>query len=95
MRDWQGGVYTKSADGEILAMAAVDGRVLATYDCRTIPSLLREWAEGGLHHAGVILIDDRTFRPTDIGGLLRALERLLARTGDEDWSDSVVYLQAI
>ena len=31
---------------------------LVTYDRRTIPPLLKTWAESGLHHGGVVFVDE-------------------------------------
>lgn len=94
VRDWLGGNYRSAPDDQLLAAAWSDERVLVTYDCRTIPPLLKEWAETGRQHAGVVLIDEKTVRPDDIGGLLRALRALIARSGGESWRDRTVFLQA-
>ena len=91
---WQGGAYRSAADDQLLTVALSDSRVLVTFDCRTIPPLLREWAETGLHHAGVILIDEKTLRQSDIGGQVRALRALVDQHGSEEWRDRVVFLEA-
>ncbi|MCX6021428.1 MAG: DUF5615 family PIN-like protein [Chloroflexi bacterium] len=93
VRDWQGGNYRTAPDDALLTAAAADSRVLVSYDCRTIPVLLKEWAETGGNHAGVILVDDQTIRPSDIGGLIRALQLLVDRHRGEHWQDRVVFLQ--
>jgi hypothetical protein len=54
---------------------------------------LKDWAETGLHHSGTILVDDKTVRPNDIGGLVRALQVLVVQSGDENWTDRVVLLR--
>ncbi len=93
LRNWRDGNYRNSPDDEILSLAYPDGRVFVSYDCQTIPALLTELAETGQHHAGVILVDENTVRSSDIGTLLRALHRLAADTGDDDWEDRVVFLR--
>jgi hypothetical protein len=93
-RDWRGGNYRSAPDDQLLAAATTDERVLVTYDLRTIPTLLNEWAETGQQHAGVILVDDKTLRPDDIGRLIRALRALVAQSGSQSWRDRVVFLQA-
>jgi predicted nuclease of predicted toxin-antitoxin system len=94
VRDWRQGNYRSAVDDQLLTAAAADERVLVTYDLRTIPTLLKTWAETGRQHAGVILIDDKTIRPDDIGRLIRALQALVAGNDRERWSDRVVFLQA-
>ncbi|MGH2585551.1 MAG: DUF5615 family PIN-like protein [Dehalococcoidia bacterium] len=93
MRDWMGGNYRVAPDHDLLSAAAVDERVLVTYDLRTIPSLLKEWAESGLDHAGVILVDERTIQPNDIGGLLAALHELMTMYATADWRNLVLFLR--
>lgn len=92
--NWLGGSYRTASDEQILLAALSDERVLVTYDCRTIPSLLKEWAEVGQKHAGVILINQRTFRSNDFGGLLRALRAFVLTSSKENWRDRVVFLPA-
>jgi hypothetical protein len=90
LRDWQGGRFRNASDAQILVTAATEERVLVTYDLRSIPPLLKEWAESGRVHAGVILVDGRTIRPGDVGGPRRALAAAVA----ERWRDRVVFLRA-
>jgi len=40
----------------------------------------------------VVLVDERTIRPDDAGGPVRALLGLVKDRGDRDWRDQVVYL---
>lgn len=79
-------------DDVVLARALSDNRVLVTYDQQTVPGLLREWAQAGRHHAGVIFIDEKTIRQDDIGSQLSALEQFVTHHKEEDWTDKVVYL---
>ncbi len=55
---------------------------------------IEEWAETGRHHAGVVLVDEKTIRPSSIGVLIRALRSLVAELGEEPWQDRVVFLRA-
>jgi predicted nuclease of predicted toxin-antitoxin system len=80
---------------DIRAEAKTDGRMLVTFDLRTIPRLIRVWAAEGRSHAGVILVDDKTIRPNDIGGLIRALLDVVNRYGNDAWTNRVIYLQAV
>ena len=91
---WRDGNYRNTPDDQLLSAALREEGVLVTYDCRTIPLLLRDLAETEQHHAGVVLVDERTVPPDDIGGLLRSLRALAADSSGEDWRDRVVYLRA-
>src|SRR4029079_7170210 len=41
LRDWQGGGYRNASDDLILVAALAEQCVLITFDCRTIPPLLK------------------------------------------------------
>ncbi|MGB2653232.1 MAG: hypothetical protein WAN62_05605, partial [Candidatus Acidiferrum sp.] len=71
----------------------VQGLTLVTYDRRTIPPLLKTWAEEGRKHGGVIFVDEKTISPADTGGLVRALGELARATARWDWSDRVCFLR--
>ncbi len=92
LRDWQAGAYLEAGDDVILAAAHANGWTLVTYDRRTIAPLLKSWAEQGLAHSGVIFVDERTLAQSDIGGQIRALQRLVAQLGDAEWEQRVVFL---
>jgi hypothetical protein len=66
---------------------------LVTYDRRTIPVLLKTWAEEGRSHGGVIFVDEKTISPANIGALVRALSQLYKETKNFDWADRVVFLR--
>ena len=91
--EWRNGNYRGADDEELVPAAYLDRRVLVTFDCQTIPPLLKRIAEAGEHHGGVILVSSRSFRANDIGGLLHALLSLIAKRGNEDWEDRAVFLQ--
>ena len=65
---------------------------LVTYDRRTIPRLLKTWAEEGRNHGGVIFVDEKTVSSANIGGLVRALAQLHKEAGRWDWTDRVLFL---
>ena len=92
LADWAGGKYLACPDGELLDVAHEHHLTLVTYDLRTIAPLLKDWAERGHKHSGVILVDDRTVKSNDIGGLMLALERLWRAQHQLNWKDRVVYL---
>lgn len=93
LAEWKQGEFLGRDDEACLKEAAREGLTLVTYDRRTIPVLLKAWARAGQAHGGVILIDERTISPGDIGGLVRALRQLVEETGMWDWRDRVCMLR--
>jgi len=93
MVEWKNGQFLGQPDSTYLREAAAQGITLVTYDRRTIPPLLKTWAEEGRTHGGVIFVDERTISPADIGGLVWALTRLAKETGNCDWTNRVYFLR--
>jgi len=93
MVEWEGGAFMGEEDSACLREAARQGLTLVTYDRRTIPPLLKAWAEQDFRHGGVIFVDEKTISPADIGGLVRALTDLSKQTGKWDWTDRVCFLR--
>jgi len=93
MAEWEGGAFLGQDDAVCLRESAARGLTLVTYDRRTIPPLLKTWAEEGWTHGGVIFVDEKTISPADIGGLISALAALAKETGKWDWRDRVVFLK--
>ena len=93
MAEWQNGAFLGQDDSACLLEAAAHGLTLVTYDRRTIPPLLKSWAEEGRKHGGTIFVDEKTVSPADIGGLVRALMLLFKETGTWDWSDRIYFLR--
>ncbi len=93
MAEWQGSDFLGKEDSACLLEAAKQGLTLVTYDRRTIPPLLKIWAEEGRRHGGVIFVDEKTISPANIGGLVRALIQLSKETGKWDWADRVYFLR--
>jgi hypothetical protein len=93
LAEWKNGEFLGQQDSVCLQQAAVQGLTLVTYDRRTIPPLLKDWAEEGRSHGGVIFVDEKTISPADPGGLVRALSELAKATGRWDWIDRVSFLR--
>jgi hypothetical protein len=93
MAEWENGNFLGREDSACLLEAASECLTLVTYDRRTIPPLLKTWAEEGRKHGGVIFVDEKTISPADIGGLVRALIQLSKETGRWDWTDRVYFLR--
>jgi hypothetical protein len=93
IHDWRGGDFLGAADEDFLPEAVRDGFVFVTYDQKTIPPILKMWAETGLDHCGVVLVDHTTIPPQNIGGLVSALGNLWKVERSFDWTNRVVFLR--
>ena len=89
----EGGHFLSAPEEVVLREAPKQRLTLVTLDLKTIPPLLRLWAEQGTDHSGVILVDERTFAQNDIGGLISGLCALWKSEGDSVWTNRVVYLR--
>jgi hypothetical protein len=93
MVEWENGHFLGPEDSPCLREAAAQGLTLVTYDRRTIPPLLKTWAEEERTHGGVVFVDKNTISPADIGGLVWALTRLARETGNWDWTNRIYFLR--
>ena len=93
MAEWEGGEFLGKEDSACLLEAAKQDLTLVTYDRRTIPPLLKTWAEEERRHGGVIFVDEKTISPADIGGLVRALIQLSKETEKWERTDRVCFLR--
>jgi hypothetical protein len=93
MIEWEDGNFLGLEDAVCLREAAVQKLTLVTYDRRTIPPLLKAWAEEGSHHFGVIFVDDKTIAPSNIGGLVLALAGLVKEARNWDWTGRICFLR--
>jgi hypothetical protein len=92
MAEWENGHFLGQEDSPCLREAAAQGLTLVTCDRRTIPPLLKTWAEEGRTHSGVVFVDEKT-SSADIGGLVWALTRLARETGNWDWTNRIFFLR--
>lgn len=93
MAEWENGGFLGKDDSACLLEANAKGLTLVTYDRRTIPPLLKLWAEEGRRHGGVVFVDEKTISPADVGGLVRALLKLFKETAKWNWADRVYFLR--
>jgi hypothetical protein len=93
MAEWENGNFLGQEGSACLLAAATQRLTLVTYDRRTIPPLLKTWAEAGRKHGGVVFVDEKAISPADIGGLVWALVHLFKETGRWDWTDRVCFLR--
>ena len=91
--EWEEGQFLGQDDSVTLEYAALKKVTLVTYDRRTIPPLLKGWAEEGRNHGGVIFIDEKTIAPADLGGQVRAISNLVRQAVRWDWTNRICFLQ--
>ncbi len=91
IHDWRGGELLSMKDEIILAMA--DRLTLVTFDLSTIQPILKQWAEEGRSHAGVVFIDDKSIAGNNYGALVKAMLQVWERLKDLDFTDGVLFLQ--
>jgi hypothetical protein len=93
MAEWENGQFLGQDDAACLKRAAELGLTPVTYDRRTIPPLLKAWAEEQSDHGGVIFIDEKSISPGDVGGQVRALASLARDASKWDWRKRVCFLE--
>lgn len=91
LRDWHHGKHLHSEDAQLLSLAWKERITLVTYDVSTIPRHLKNRAENGLSHAGVIFIS-RRFGQNAVGRIARALAQLWKNHQAEDWTNRTYFL---
>lgn len=93
LADWSDGVLRRAADEAMLMAAREERLIFVTYDNLTVPVLLHQLAALGRHHAGVMLVNQRTIRPNDHGTLFRSLHHAAVPDASSDWTDRVHNLE--
>jgi hypothetical protein len=93
LREWELGRFLGQPGDLLLQAAAHQQLTLVTYDRRTIPPLLKRWAEAGQNHGGVIFVDEKTIPASDFGGLIRALHQLASESVRWDWTSRICFLR--
>ena len=89
---WRNREFTGSRDAELLSAADTERLTRVTYDLRTIPGLLRSWAELEKAHSGVIFVRRRVIAENDVGRLVLALVELWRVARKIDWRNRVAFL---
>lgn len=77
-------------DSQLLGVATRERRVLATFNVTDFTELARSRAGAAQDHRGIILIHSGSFRRTEIGPIVTALDRLLKSRSD--FTNVVLYL---
>lgn len=89
---WRNRELPGSRDADLLIAADTERLTLVTYDLRTIPGLLRSWAELEMPHSGVIFVRRRMIAENDFGGLVSALVELWRVARNVGWRNRVAFL---
>ncbi len=93
LADWRGGAFLRADDGEILAGCYEERRAFVTFDQKTIPDLLRQWAAEERPHYGVFFGDRNTVKPNKPGAVAAAIAALVAELGDRPTANMVRFLR--
>jgi len=93
LAEWENGHLLGQDDSTCLQRAAGQGLTLVTYDRRTIPPLLKSWAEAGRDHGGVIFMDEKTISPANIGSQVRELSQVVKVASHWDWTSRIWFLE--
>ena len=93
LAEWEQGKFLGLPDDALLQAAGEQGYTLVTYDLRTIPPILKAWAEAGRDHGGVIFVDEKTIPPSDFGGLIRSLSQVFSEMADGPWANRIIFLR--
>lgn len=91
---WREGSLRNAADAFLLAACQEEGRVLVTFDLKTIPGLLRHWAAEGREHSGVIFGDENTVKPNHATQVAAALKALADELGSVETTNMVRFLRS-
>lgn len=78
--DWQG-----MADPPLLEILDSTERTLVTRDVNSVPKHVAARLAAGLTHGGIIYVDSKRLKQTDVRRLIRRLAEVLRKYGNEDW----------
>ncbi len=76
------------ADSEVLARAALSGRILVSHDYHTMPDHFAAFLASGQHSPGVLLLH----QTLPIAQAIEALLLVWAASDTEEWRDRLTYL---
>jgi predicted nuclease of predicted toxin-antitoxin system len=78
-------------DQSVLALAALEERILVTFDVRDFSGILQQWAVDGCSHVGCILVVG--VAQNEFGVILRFLtDAFAARAEPAEWRDLSIFL---
>lgn len=73
-------------DPPLLETLDQEGWALVSRDVNTIPEFIKARLAAGLTHGGIIYVDSRRLRQSDVRGLIRKLTAFVQKHGSEDWT---------
>lgn len=80
-------------DPDLLALAALEGRILITGNVKDFVPIAQSWAAADQHHAGIVLISNN-IRYGQFGRIITGLlDAFTLVSLQEDWRDRVHYLK--
>ncbi len=79
--DWRG-----LPDPPLLEILDADQRTLLTRDVNSIPGHANARLAAGRTHGGILYVDSKRHRQTEVRGLIRRLTEIIQRHGGEDWT---------
>lgn len=69
--------------------------MFVTFDQRTIPDLLRQWAAEDRPHSGVIFGDQNTVKPNSPGAVAAALAPLARESAGTGMVNTILFLRPV
>lgn len=79
------------SDGDLLALAVAESRILITANVRHFLPLITDMAVRGESHPGCILIS-RSVRSEDFGAIISGVVAALGEVSQAEWGDRVVWV---
>lgn len=90
---WRSAALLGALDASLLRAASEERLTLVTYDVKTIPDLIADWATQGIPHAGVVFVSSRSIASNDLRALVGALQQLWRETRALDWRNRTIFLR--
>lgn len=92
---WKGVLLRSQSDEVILRTATIEKLTLVTCDIKTIPMLLKQFAESGQPHCGVIFVPEKSIRNNQFAKIAEAICFLWKNHRQENWVDRIFFLKSL
>jgi UDP-glucose 6-dehydrogenase len=90
---FKNGSLRGSSDEELLEFCRKNKIVLVTGDLATIPALIKNWADSGKHHQGIVFISSKTIRLSDSTRIAKGLVQIAEDYAKMDWTNQILFLK--